>query len=323
VKKIYLMFLLVVVSGTVFGEGESQTQKSFVSHILKRMAQQLVGRLQRDTTRVMNVAILDFATTKNTKEKELGKGMALMITDVLVQQARFNLIEREKIEEINKEIALGQTGLIDEKSAQEAGKLLGAEVMISGSVASLGEYYIIAARAIQVENGKILGTAAEEIRRANMIAFSSKYVQIKKYAIVPALQSALIPGLGQFYNDQPGKGGTLTVCGGISGLTYLLSYFYYQQNLKDYEQPNPNLSLDENNLRAQRLYRKTKQLAFLNQGTLGTSILIWSYAFLDAYFVARKDLKELQQEQGKEEKREGINLDYHGPDLRLTYRVNF
>ena len=46
------------------------------------------------------------------------------------------------------------TGLIDEKSAAKAGNLLGADIIVIGSVSELGNYYNLNVRLIEIETGK-------------------------------------------------------------------------------------------------------------------------------------------------------------------------
>ena len=57
-----------------------------------------------------------------------------MLTTSLVKSNRFEMVERNKIDKVFKEQNLGMTGMIDESSAAEVGKLLGAEYIVFGSI---------------------------------------------------------------------------------------------------------------------------------------------------------------------------------------------
>lgn len=83
------------------------------------------------------VAVVSFANTGAHKELDpLQKGLAeMMITD-LSQVGRFKVIERVQMQALVDEMALGQTGLLEESNSDRLGKLLAAEKVISGSFAS-------------------------------------------------------------------------------------------------------------------------------------------------------------------------------------------
>ncbi|MCK5076208.1 MAG: hypothetical protein KAR38_07515, partial [Calditrichia bacterium] len=66
-----------------------------------------------------------------------GKGLSEMIITDLSQVKRLQLVERVRIQALMEEMALGQTGLIEEKSSAKFGKLLGAGKIIHGNVALL------------------------------------------------------------------------------------------------------------------------------------------------------------------------------------------
>ena len=49
------------------------------------------------------------------------------ITTALVNSSQFNVVERMKLKSVLEELKLNQAGLIDSKSAQRIGRLLGAD----------------------------------------------------------------------------------------------------------------------------------------------------------------------------------------------------
>jgi len=80
------------------------------------------------------IAVFPFRLiTGNADYSSLGRGLAEMIITDLSQVKKIELIERERIQSLLDEMALGQTGLVDEKTAPKFGKLLGAGKMVHGS----------------------------------------------------------------------------------------------------------------------------------------------------------------------------------------------
>ncbi len=136
------------------------------------------------------VAVVPFTNKtviKNDLDDRMDISLARDAADMnLVMTGMFNMIERERLDALIDEMALGKTGLIDEASAAKIGKLLGAQYMVLGSVTSLstktktnsfsGNSYQVFAhvyvRMVEVETGRVvlagrgMGKSGKERRRA-------------------------------------------------------------------------------------------------------------------------------------------------------------
>lgn len=87
----------------------------------------------------MKLAILDFQNTSGYDGPwHIGGGVSDMLATALFKSNKFDIIEREKIGLIIKEQKFQQTGMVDENSAVELGKLLGADVIVTGNVTEFG-----------------------------------------------------------------------------------------------------------------------------------------------------------------------------------------
>jgi len=80
---------------------------------------------------------------------------------VLVQTGRFNVLERNNMESILQEQGFQMSGCTSSECAVEAGKLLGVQKMIAGSVGKLGALYNISVRIFDVETGRIEKTESK------------------------------------------------------------------------------------------------------------------------------------------------------------------
>jgi curli biogenesis system outer membrane secretion channel CsgG len=85
------------------------------------------------------VAVMDFDDKTGHGAWDIGSGMADMLTTALVKSGKFMVIERQQIEAVMKEQALGLSGAVTPQSAAQVGKLLGVELMVVGSVNEFGE----------------------------------------------------------------------------------------------------------------------------------------------------------------------------------------
>ena len=70
--------------------------------------------------------------------KGVGDGMADMLVTALVKSGRYRVFERQEIEAALGEQRLGTAGVVTQESAAKAGKMLGAEYAIIGSVTEFG-----------------------------------------------------------------------------------------------------------------------------------------------------------------------------------------
>lgn len=109
------------------------------------------------------IAVLDFELRGDSfTTKGMGGIVAEWFTTALVQDGRFEVVERALLKKIIEEQKLGMTGLIDEKSTTEIGKILGVKTIITGSVLQIQKSIEVNARIINVRTGSII--AAENIR---------------------------------------------------------------------------------------------------------------------------------------------------------------
>ncbi|MBL7207473.1 MAG: hypothetical protein ISS67_02965 [Desulfobacterales bacterium] len=106
------------------------------------------------------LAILPFENNSVTDPDlfaPLSKGLsAMLISDLNKSGSALKLIERNKIQSLLKEIALSQTGSVDEATAIRAGKILGAQTIAFGSFIVLGKTVRIDARIIKVETSELI-----------------------------------------------------------------------------------------------------------------------------------------------------------------------
>jgi len=69
----------------------------------------------------------------------IGAGVSDMLVTALVESDNYLVIERSELDELLKEQGLGMTGAVTPQSAAQVGKLLGIEIMVTGSVTEFGE----------------------------------------------------------------------------------------------------------------------------------------------------------------------------------------
>ena len=72
------------------------------------------------------------------KRYRVGQAIVDIVTTELAKTDAFILVERNQLEEVLKEQALGQSGAIDPATAAQAGRILGLQAMIIGTISEFG-----------------------------------------------------------------------------------------------------------------------------------------------------------------------------------------
>ena len=123
------------------------------------------------------IAVLDFTLQGQGFETEdMGAIVAEWFITAFVKAGRFDVVERGLINKILEEQKLSMSGVVDDTTASQIGKLLGVEAIISGSVLKLQNVLEINARIIDVETGSI--KAAENVKSAVAIRLQDLVVQM-------------------------------------------------------------------------------------------------------------------------------------------------
>ena len=105
----------------------------------------------------LRVAVMDFTNAAPRGDLDsLGKGLQSMITTDLAESAAFELVERERLKDVQTELKLQKRAEIDKATAVRIGKLAGASHLVSGSFTVVGERMRIDCRLFSVATGEIL-----------------------------------------------------------------------------------------------------------------------------------------------------------------------
>jgi TolB-like protein len=111
------------------------------------------------------LGVLDFdnnSLADRQRLEPLRKGLAQMFTSELGQLQGLRLVERADLQRVIEEMKLAQAGLIDEKTAQQVGKLVGAKHLLLGGFIYLPNKKIrLDARIVEVETGRTMKAAEE------------------------------------------------------------------------------------------------------------------------------------------------------------------
>ncbi len=105
-----------------------------------------------------SIAIIDF--TADGVSAQEARVLTKRVGTLLVQLGRHQVVEREQMIKILDEHNFQETGCTDNECAVEIGKIIGAQLMMAGSIGRFGTLYTIDMRIIDVETSRVLKTTA-------------------------------------------------------------------------------------------------------------------------------------------------------------------
>jgi len=109
---------------------------------------------------MQTIAVMDFSNNSITRREDyqgLSKGLPAIMINNLTGGTDLQVIERERIEWLLNELKLQkQSGKVDQSTAVQTGKLLGANSVVFGSFIATEEEMQINARVVKVETGEVL-----------------------------------------------------------------------------------------------------------------------------------------------------------------------
>lgn len=159
-KKIIIIFLLIPLIGCV----TANQNKDYFSEDLNGIAEIIYENTPVDS----NVLILDF-TDLNGIITHFGRYLSERLYVKLSQSDAFNIVDRNNIKLILKEQSLQQSGVIDEKTITELGKLVGANIFIKGVLTEFKDYVNVEITIINIAKGTIIGGGNYQIKKTQEV----------------------------------------------------------------------------------------------------------------------------------------------------------
>jgi len=127
------------------------------------------------------VAVMDFSgflLGESGNSGPLGKAVSSMLVTELSGREGFRVIERQELQTLLSEQRLSLSGRVDESTAIEVGKMVGAGYVILGSAASVGETTRIDMRIVDVETSEVLEVQKLSDRTVDLLSMVVRIADI-------------------------------------------------------------------------------------------------------------------------------------------------
>jgi len=119
----------------------------------------------------------------------MGKSFADALLAALQRSRAVRVVEREFLDQVMAEMKLQTSSLVDERTAVQVGRILGAKAMVFGSVAMFGEEMMVRARIVSVERAELVGNAEAQGPTKQLFALQKQLA--KQVASAMALSAAI------------------------------------------------------------------------------------------------------------------------------------
>src|SRR5262245_11623526 len=132
---------------------------------------------------------------QNPELKPLERGLAQLVVSDLAKVSRFTLLERERAQALQDELALGAAGRLDASTAARAGRLLRAAEVVQGSFRDAGGSIRLDANVVSATTAQVQATGSASNQLDQLLA-AEKAVVLELLgrwgvALTPAEQRAL------------------------------------------------------------------------------------------------------------------------------------
>lgn len=123
------------------------------------------------------VAVLPPRVPESLGRAGAADAIAAYVREKLSFSSVFVLVERANMDAILSEIELGVSGLADPSKAAKAGEIIGAELLIQGSLSEAGEGLVLALDLVDVSSASVIASSTRSIPRTELLASGAEYLR--------------------------------------------------------------------------------------------------------------------------------------------------
>jgi|GEM_PF-2593548 TolB-like protein len=120
---------------------------------------------------MLKIAVVDFAERGNLEVPDAGLTVAEWFTTALQKTEAFDIYERLSLQKLQSEYNLQQTGLLDEKTMAQIGKVRGVQAIVTGSIMKFQTTISVTVKLIDTETAKIIDSADIKTKSMDAVPF--------------------------------------------------------------------------------------------------------------------------------------------------------
>jgi len=134
---------------------------------VEQMCRQITASLQRGNNKTL--AIMDFTDLKGRKN-EFGAYLSEKLIFSMYSIKGIAVVERNQLQNVLKNLEFQQTGLVKKETLQKIGRLTGANAILVGTIADLGESIEVNGRSVNAEDGMIVAVMSVPLAKDKQLS---------------------------------------------------------------------------------------------------------------------------------------------------------
>lgn len=147
---------------------------SKLGKITSQFAQDAAARLP--AVNPATLAVFPFQADEALARRKADVAVAELLTQKLLREPRFRVVERNNLDTVLREQKLGLSGAVESETAARVGKLAGARLAVLGSVTRLGRSYQISSKLVDTETADVVSVSIVEVRSEVFDEEASRYL---------------------------------------------------------------------------------------------------------------------------------------------------
>lgn len=134
----------------------------------------------------------------------ISRGMADMLTTDLAKVGKLTVVQREQLDKVLKEQALGASGAVDSAKAVEFGKILSAQTLLTGSYVAVGPRLRVDLQLINSSTGRVEGGVTAEGSIDSIFSLEKQLVLavLSKLGVTPTASEMQALMQSETFNNQ-------------------------------------------------------------------------------------------------------------------------
>jgi hypothetical protein len=231
------------------------------------------------------------ALDADSRAAQVGPITAEMLTTRAVQLGNTKVAEQAQVNRVMQELEMSSLGLTGERDMSKAGLILGVDYVVAGTARAEGSETVLTFTKVETATGHTVAVWESRIPAVAAQAYLGDRVE-KRSRYDSLWRSLVMPGWGQFYNEQQIRGGVyLASAFALVGLTA------YQSGRFSSASEDYNNATSENE--SATAYARAASMRSQAYILIGVTAGFWVFNGVDAYFggkdetVVRKDRAEV------------------------------
>jgi len=159
----FIISIILIISGCATGAGSLMTGLSLDEAITEAAVQ-----ISHESEAGSRIALINISSPSDRLSLYVLDGLSTN----LVNTRRLTVVDRAEVDFIRNELGFQYSGEVDDSSIQEAGRLLGAQSIVTGSLMEIGRnLYRISIRVLNVQTGIIVSHPTADVYNDSRIQF--------------------------------------------------------------------------------------------------------------------------------------------------------